>query len=96
MDAIAHDDADAAALGRWIVLLSSFLGRPQFIRQCYQDSMVIVRKLGCLSLFVMFIANLQWPEIQQELHEGETGLNQLDLVVCVFYIKVRKLLQDLC
>ena len=94
-DAIAHDDADAAALGRRIVLPSSFLGGPQFIRQCYQDSMAIVRKLGRLSLFIMFTANLQWPEIQRELREGETGLNRPDLVVRVFHIKVRELLQDL-
>jgi len=94
-DAIAHDDADAAALGRRIVLPSSFLGGPRFIRQCYQDSMVIVRKLGRPSLFITFTANPRWPEIQRELREGETGLNRPDLVVCVFHIKVRELLQDL-
>ena len=95
-DAITRDDADAAALGRRIVLLSSFLGGPRFIRQCYQDSMAIMRKLGRPSLFITFTVNPQWPEIQRELREGETGLNQLDLVVCVFHIKVRELLQDLC
>jgi len=94
-DAIAHDDADAAALGRRIVLPSSFLGGPRFIGQCYQDSMAIVRKLGRPSLFITFTANPRWPEIQRELREGETGLNQPDLVVRVFHIKVRELLQDL-
>ena len=94
-DAITHDDADAAALGRRIVLPSSFLGGLQFIGQCYQDSMAIVRKLGRLSLFIMFTVNPRWPEIQRELREGETGLNRPDLVVRVFHIKVRELLQDL-
>ena len=57
--------------------------------------MAIMQKLGYLSLFIMFTANPRWPEIQQELRKGETGLNRPDLVVRVFHIKVRELLQDL-
>ena len=95
IDAITYNNIDIAALSYQIILLSSFLSRLWFTRQCYQDSIVIVQKLGYLSLFIIFIANLQWLEILQELYKGETGLNQLDLVVYIFYIKVYKLLQDL-
>ena len=96
IDTITYNNTDTAALSYQIILLSSFLSRLQFIRQCYQDSIVIIQKLGYLSLFIIFIVNLQQLEIQQELYKEEIGLNQLDLIVCIFYIKVYKLLQDLC
>jgi len=94
-DAIAHVNADPADLGRRVILPSSFLGGQRFIKQCYQDFMAIVRKLGRPSLFITFTANPRWKEITQELREGETGLDRFDLAVRVFHLKAAELRSDL-
>jgi len=41
-DAIVQDEVDISALGRRIVLHSSFLGSDRFMQQLFQDSMAIV------------------------------------------------------
>jgi len=46
--------------------------------------MAIVRALGIPDVFFTFTCNPNWPEIQSELHEGQTAVDRLDLVTWVF------------
>ena len=96
-DHVAGLDGDAAAgaqIGRK-VLPSSYVGGIRFIKQCYQDSMAIVRKLGQPSLFIMITANPRWPEIQAELLPGQTANNRPDVVGRVFGLKCRAILKEI-
>jgi len=75
---------NAAQVGRRIVLPASFPGSPRFMMQAYQDAMAIVRALGIPDVFLTFTCNPNWPEIQLELHEGQTATDRPDLVTRVF------------
>ena len=66
-DAIVQDEVDASALGRRIVLPSSFLGSDRFMQQLFQDLMAIIRYFGKPTLFITCTANPSWKEIQDEL-----------------------------
>jgi hypothetical protein len=54
----------------------------------------IVRHFRKPTFFIIFTANLWWPEIDREL-KGRQPIDQLDLIAYVFYLKVRELLVDL-
>ena len=55
------------AVGRRVVLPSSFTGGPRYMCQLYQDAMAIVRKKGKPDLFITFTCNPKWPEIAEGL-----------------------------
>ena len=91
----ADDNVDPANIGKRSHLPSSHVGSPRFIKQCYQDSMAIVRHLGPPALFITFTANPKWPEITRELYPGMTAADRPDLIARVFNLRVRDLLADL-
>jgi hypothetical protein len=86
---------NAAQVGRRIMLPASFPGSPRFMMQAYQDAMAIVRALGIPDVFLTFTCNPNWPEIQLELHEGQTAADRPDLVTRVFQMKMKALLNGL-
>jgi hypothetical protein len=45
--------------------------------------------------FITFTANLQWPEIVDNLFPRQQPINQPDLIVRVFQLKIQKFLADL-
>lgn len=94
-DALIHDDVNPDALGKRVVLPSSFTGGDRFMQQSFQDSMTIVRHFGKPSMFVTFTANPAWSEIVNELELGQTVEDRPDLVVRVFHAKKKALMQDL-
>ena len=94
LDAIAAD-LPATNIGRRIVLPSSFTGGPRYMRQLFQDSMAIVRHFGKPDLFITFTCNPNWPEIIEELNEGETPNDRPDLIVRQFMIKFTAMMKDL-
>ena len=91
-DAIVRDEVDASALGRRIVLPSSFLGSDRFMQQLFQDSMAIVRYFGKPTLFITFTANPNWKEIQDELLPMQAATDRPDLISRVFHLKQKDLL----
>jgi hypothetical protein len=93
-DAVARDDGSNIAIGRRIVLPSSYLGSSRSISGFYQDSMAIVRNRGGPVLFITFTASGFWPEVDRELRYGETGVNRPDLVCRAFHLKSQELLKD--
>jgi len=57
--------------------------------------MALVRHFGKRSLFITFTANSKWAETKDKLLPGQTSLDGPDLVVRVFNLKVRDLLDRL-
>ncbi|KAK9822437.1 hypothetical protein WJX74_008545 [Apatococcus lobatus] len=82
-DAVATDSNDARAIGKRVVLPSSFIGSPR-----YMDAMAIVREHGKPDLFVTMTCNPKWPEITHELEPGQQASDRPDLTARVFKIHV--------
>jgi len=51
------DAADPMAVGHRVILPSTFVGSPRYMKQCYLDAMAIVRKYGKPDLFITFTTN---------------------------------------
>ncbi|KAH9075933.1 hypothetical protein Ae201684P_012423 [Aphanomyces euteiches] len=65
-DAVSHD-VDVNSIGKRIVLPSSYMGGPRYMRQRYLDAMAFVRKYGRPDLFITVTCNPKWVEIDREL-----------------------------
>ena len=94
-DAVVNGDVNCTAVGRRVVLASSFIGGPRHMHQLYQDAMCIVREFGRPDLFVTFTCNPKWPEIQQALHNGQKACERPDICARVFKLKLDQLTRDL-
>lgn len=57
--------------------------------------LVIVRAYGKSDLFVTFTCNPTWPEIQNELLQGQTATDRPDLVARVFSLKLDAFKKDI-
>ncbi|KAI9128569.1 hypothetical protein K1719_000052 [Acacia pycnantha] len=64
-DALISGERNASAIGKHIILPSSFIGRTRYMIQAYQDAMTIYRFSGYLDLFITFTCNLSWLEISR-------------------------------
>lgn len=75
----------------------SFIGDPRYKIQNYQDSIAICRYYGHLDLFIIFICNAQWPEIQTTLNiiSSQRLEDRSDIVSRVFKIKLEELMLDI-
>ena len=91
----AHGPGDTPMIGRPVILPSSFTGGDRAMRMNYQDAMAIVRKFGKPDYFVTFTANPKWPEIVNNLAEGQDPINRPDLVARVFNLKLKALLKEI-
>jgi len=96
-DILQRDDTniDPAAIGKKVILPSSYLGGDRFMQQIFQDSMAIVRQMGRPSLFITFTANPKWDEIVYELLPGQAANDRPDLVARVFHMKQQAMLQEI-
>ena len=88
----AHDNVQP---GRTVILPSTFIGSPRNMQQNFQDAMAIVRKYGKPDLFITFTCNPQWPEIANNIQEGQKVEHRPDLIVRVFHLKLKSLITDL-
>lgn len=82
-------------IGRRVILPSSYIGGNRFMNQLYQDSMAIVRYFGHPTLFITFTANAKWHEITEAILPGQTPDMRPDIVVRVFYMKVKSFLSEI-
>jgi hypothetical protein len=90
-DAIVASDNSVAAIGKRIILPSSFTVGPRHMVQNYQDAMAICKWAGCPDAFVTFTYNPQWLEIKPALLFGQQPQDRPDLVTRVFKIKLKEL-----
>ena len=78
--------------GQLMILPSSFTGSPRHMHEYTQDAMTYVRTHGRSDLFITFMCNLQWQEIEEELLPGQTHYDHHDLTARVFRQKLIKLM----
>lgn len=65
------------------------------MKQLYQDAMALTAKFGRPDLFVTFTCNPKWREMTENLLPGEKATDRPDLVIRVFNLKKKILLDDI-
>ena len=90
-----ENNNDEHAVGKRIILPSSFTGSPRAMAQKYQDAMSVVTEEGPPDLFVTFTANPKWPEIVNNINEYETTADRPDIVARVFNAKKKVFREDI-
>jgi hypothetical protein len=86
---------DAATVGHRVVLAPTFIGGPREMNAAYQDSMAMVRAHSKPHFFITATANPKWPEITAALRPTQTAVDRPDIVVRVFRMKLKALIDDL-
>jgi hypothetical protein len=94
-DALNAGDILGNDVGQKMILPSSFQGGEHAMGQLYQDAMARVRKFGKSDLFVTFTSNPKWKEITDALFRGQIAKDHLELITCVFNLKLDALLKDI-
>ncbi|OMO61834.1 DNA helicase PIF1, ATP-dependent [Corchorus capsularis] len=96
-DAITEGDLRGDSVGCRVILPASFVAGPRYLFQNYQDALAICRQYGYPSLFITFTCNPRWPEIFEALNmiPGQHPEDRPDIVVRVFRLKLRMLMNDL-
>src|SRR5205807_9814719 len=94
-DAVTADDANLDQLGKRFILPSSFTGSTRNMQQHLQDALAINRYYGGGDLFITMTANTRWPEIQAALLPGQAPSDRPDLVVRVFFVKLKALIKEI-
>lgn len=92
MDYINNGSSETS---RPIILPSTFQGSPRNMRERYHDAMAMVTKYGKPDLFITMTCNPYWPEIKNNLFEGQTTADRPDLVARVFNLKFKALINDI-
>jgi hypothetical protein len=69
---MAGDDAQGRAVGRRVILPSSFHGSPRHQHKLYMDSMSVAAKFGKADFFLTMTCNPNWLEIKRELLPGQS------------------------
>ena len=83
------------AVGRVVILPSSFVGSPRNMYQHFLDAMTIVRVYGKPDYFITFTANPNWPEILHNIEPHQTPNDRPDITTRVFHIKLQQFKHDL-
>jgi hypothetical protein len=97
-DAVINDNIqNPVAVGRPVILPSSFYGSKRYLNQRYQDAMAMVHQLGHPDIFLTITTNPQWPEITNALDplRNETAVDRPDIVNRVFYMKLDEFMSAL-
>jgi len=95
VDSLHAGEARADAVGKRIVLVTSFIGGPRDMRRRYMDAMALVRKYGKPDIFLTMTCNPNWDEIKRELLPGQTPQDRPDLVDRFFHAKLEELKKKL-
>ncbi|GKC15517.1 uncharacterized protein Tco_1012299 [Tanacetum coccineum] len=91
VDCVTSGEIQPNRIGQRVVLPASFIGGPRDKRRGFLDAMTLVQDDGKPDLFLTMTCNLKWPEIQNELLDGQTASDRRDLVARVFRAKLEVL-----
>lgn len=95
-DALLRGDLNPSAVGKRIVLPSTFTGGARYMRQNYQDAMAICRWTGYPDLFITFTCNPKWPEITNFLKiYNQRPEDCPGMVVRLLKIKLDQLIREI-
>jgi hypothetical protein len=89
-----RDGGDLAMLGTPVIMPASFVGSAQWYRALYHDAMALPAYFGRPDVFLTMTCNPKWPEITDNVPDGDDPLNHPDLVARVFFSKWMALLND--
>ncbi|KAL0446125.1 UNVERIFIED_CONTAM: hypothetical protein Slati_1740400 [Sesamum latifolium] len=94
-DVVVTGDIDAGAIGRMIVLPSSFTGGSRNMMQHYQDSTAICRAIGPPEFFITFTCNPNWLEISRELLNlpDQRAKDRPYIIARIFRRKLKQLME---
>nr|XP_049460965.1 uncharacterized protein LOC120947674 [Anopheles coluzzii] len=92
---IIDPPSNLSRTGTRVILGPSFVGSNRYMRAQYQDAMAIVRALGKPDLFITVTCNPKWPEITQCLLPRQQAPDRPDVIVRVFRLKLKAILNDL-
>lgn len=84
-----------SAIGRKIILPSSFTSGPRFMQKNLQHALTLLRVLGPSDLFITFTASPAWVEITENLLPGQAPCDRPDIVARVFHLKLASLIDDI-
>ncbi|GJZ46075.1 uncharacterized protein Tco_0593671, partial [Tanacetum coccineum] len=90
VDCVTSGKVQPNRIGQRVVLPGSFIGGPRDMRRRFLDAMTLVQDDGKPDLFLTMTCNPKWPEIENELLDGQTGSDRPDLVARVFRAKLKK------
>ncbi|XP_044272021.1 uncharacterized protein LOC123015966 [Tribolium madens] len=88
-------ERDNVPFGRMIILPSTFEMSSRNQMQRFQDAMAVVSEMGCPSFFITMTCNPKWPEIVENLLDGQEAINHPLLVARIFKMKLDDLIVDL-
>ncbi|EUC66049.1 helitron helicase-like amino-terminal domain protein, partial [Rhizoctonia solani AG-3 Rhs1AP] len=94
-DALLNDNLTRGEQVGRVILPASYYGGPRQMAESYQDAMAIARYLGGPQLFITMTANPKWPEIQNALLPEQSPSDRPDLIIRVFELKRRQLMDDI-
>lgn len=87
-------DISTNAVGKLIVLPSTFIGSPRYLHEYTQDAMTYVRHGGKPSLFITFTCNPKDEELLSTMEENGPIHYRQELIARVFNQKI-KIFHDL-
>ena len=90
-----HEGLHPSAIGRKVILPSSFTSGPRFMQKNLQHALTLLRVIGPSDLFITFTANPHWKEITDNLLSGQSACDRPDIVARVFHLKFISLLHDI-
>ncbi|XP_074267178.1 uncharacterized protein LOC141590483 [Silene latifolia] len=95
-DAVGRGAIDPSSIGCRIIIPPSFTPGYSYLRENYQDTMVICKWTGYPDLFITFTCNPKWPEITRFVKKrGLRPEDRPDILCRVFSIKLNELIKDL-
>ncbi|GJV52660.1 uncharacterized protein Tco_1448401 [Tanacetum coccineum] len=95
VDCVNAGEVQSNRLVQIIVLPVPFIGGPRDMRRRFFDAMILVQDAGKPDIFLTMTCNPNWPEIVENLYEGQTAQDRPDLVTRVFRAKLKYLKQQL-
>lgn len=94
-DAIFRGETQGCAIGKRIILPSSFTGGARYLMQNYQDAMAICKWAGYPDIFITFTCNPKWPELTRYVnYRGLKPEDRPDIIARVFKMKLKQLMDD--
>ena len=70
--------------GQTVILTPSITGCPRWYLEQTLDCLALTRRKGKPTLFITITCNVNWKEIRDSLHPGETAFDRPDICARVF------------
>ncbi|GFU32744.1 helitron_like_N domain-containing protein [Trichonephila clavipes] len=90
-DAVVND-GNLSALGKMVILPSTFTGSPRHVHEYAQDAVTYVRAYGGPDFFITFTCNPAWDEIKELLLTGQSPSDRHDISARVFKQELKSLI----